>query len=79
MDDYGTCKCNAQEKSAAIDILELTDPKWDITWREPENTLVHELLHVLLWELLGDNTEDASAITKEEQVVNIITDALLQQ
>lgn len=76
MDDYGSCDCNVEDKTALVKILPGDDPKWCLDEYTPEKTLVHELLHVLLWELLG-NSENEDKITKEEQVVNFLTDALL--
>ena len=77
MDDYGSCDCDPQDKTASVDILELDDPRWLLTDKTPDKILVHELLHVLLWELLGDNTEDPEQVIKEEQIVNFLTDALV--
>lgn len=77
-EDYGSCTCDLQDKTASIEILELVSPKWSLTKKSPEKYLVHELLHVLLWPLVG-NKEDQEPhkIIAEEQVVNFLADILV--
>lgn len=78
-EDYGSCSCDMQDKTASLEILELSHPRWKLTKKIPEIYLVHELLHVMLWPLVGNKEDqDINKINAEEQVVNFLADALVK-
>jgi len=75
--DYGSCYCNIEDKTATIKILNLKDKLWgDNREVTPEKVLVHEILHIHFW-LLHDGDVNHHNMSKVEQAINFITDALV--
>jgi len=75
--DYGSCECNVEDKTAIIKILNFKDKLWK---ESPEVThervLVHEILHIHFWELHEGDTSHPNMV-KVEQVINFLSDALV--
>jgi len=75
--DYGSCDCNLEDKTATIKILNLKASLWkddpNVTY---ERVLVHEILHIHFWELHDCDTSHP-LMNKVEQAINFITDALV--
>lgn len=66
-----------EKKAALIKIMDPID--YDPTFMLPydmENSLVHELLHLHLWPITGDD-EEGKHHTAEEQAIECITSGLL--
>jgi len=75
--DYGSCLCNTEDKTATIKILNFKDKLWaendEIT---PERVLVHEIIHIHLWELHDGDTGHIH-MNRVEQICNFLADALV--
>ena len=62
---------------ARIEILRLDDPEWNHERNDPEETLVHELLHVVFYYLVVYR-DDLLALMQEEQCINATAKALVK-
>lgn len=68
---------NVQHKTAKIKIIDPVDRAPESpNPQDMEKALVHELLHIHLWQLTEDNK--GLLVDIEEQALNMITEALIQ-
>jgi len=75
--DYGSCYCNPEDKTATIKILNFKDKLWrDDEAVTHEHVLVHEILHIHFWPLHEGDVNHPNMVIVE-QVINFITDALV--
>lgn len=70
---YGDCNVNIRKRSAVIRVLDPSASSEDHFLP----TLIHELLHVVLWGITGDLPADSPLAIAEEQVIHALTKALL--